>query len=43
METYKMYIGGEFVDALSGDRSESINPFNGEAIASIHVAGTADV
>jgi aldehyde dehydrogenase (NAD+) len=43
METYKMYIGGEFVDAASGDRSDSINPFNGEAIASIPVGGTADV
>ena len=43
METYKMYIGGEFVDAASGDRTESLNPYNGEAIASIPVGGVADV
>lgn len=43
METYKMYIDGEFVDAESGDRNDSINPFNGEAIASIPRGNAADV
>jgi len=43
MENYKMYIGGDFVDAESGDRYDSINPFNGEAIASIPQGGPADV
>jgi len=43
METYKMYIDGQFVDADSGDRYDSINPFNGEAIGSIPRGGVADV
>jgi len=43
METYKMYIDGQFVDAENGDRSNSINPFNGEVIASIPCGGAADV
>ena len=43
METYKMYIDGEFVDAESGDRNDSINPFNGETIASIPRGNAADV
>lgn len=43
METYKMYIDGAFVDAENNDRYESINPFNGEAIASIPRGDTADV
>ena len=43
METYKMYIDGAFVDADSGDRYESLNPYNGEAIASIPQGGRADV
>jgi aldehyde dehydrogenase (NAD+) len=44
METYKMYIDGQFVDAESGDRYRAINPYNGEAIASIPqgAAGDAD-
>jgi aldehyde dehydrogenase (NAD+) len=43
METYKMYIDGAFVDAITGDRYESINPFNGEVIASIPRGSAADV
>ena len=43
METYKMYIDGRFVDADNGDRYESLNPFNGEAVGSIPQGGRADV
>lgn len=43
MDSYKMYIGGQFVDADSGDRYDTINPFNGEKIASIPYAGVIDV
>ncbi len=43
MESYKMYIDGQFVDAVAGDRYQSINPFNGEGIASIPQGGRADV
>lgn len=43
METYKMYIDGQFVDADNGDRYDSINPYNGEAIGSIPQGGRADV
>ena len=42
METYKMYIDGSFVDADSGDRYDSINPYNGEAIGSIPRGGRGD-
>ena len=38
-----MYIGGQFVDADSGDRYDTINPFNGEKIASIPYVGAIDV
>ncbi|MDC0033143.1 aldehyde dehydrogenase family protein [Alphaproteobacteria bacterium] len=43
METYKMYIDGQFVDADNGDRYESLNPFNGEVIGSIPLGGIVDV
>ena len=43
METYKMYVDGAFVDAENGDCYNSINPFNGEAIAKIPLASVGDV
>ena len=43
MENYKMYIGGDFVDADSNERYEVINPYNGEAIASVPRGGVRDV
>ena len=42
MEDYKMYIDGKFVDAESGDSYQSINPYNGEAIASIPQGSARD-
>jgi len=43
MDSYHMYIDGRFVDSESGDRYESINPYNGEAIASIPRGTARDV
>ena len=43
MQTYKMYINGEFVESENGDREDTINPFNSEAIASVPRAGAVDV
>ena len=39
----KMLIGGEWVDAQSGGRLDSINPATGETIASIAAGEAADV
>jgi phenylacetaldehyde dehydrogenase len=38
-----LLIGGEEVDAQSGERFEVLNPATGETIASVPSAGTADV
>ena len=35
VQTYKQFIGGEFVDAEDGRTAEVINPANDEAIASV--------
>jgi len=43
MESYKMYIDGQFVDSEGGERYESINPYNNEAIASIPRGNARDV
>jgi len=40
---YKMLIGGEWVDALSGNTFESINPYTGRAWATAPEAGEGDV
>jgi acyl-CoA reductase-like NAD-dependent aldehyde dehydrogenase len=40
---YKMFIGGEWVDAASGATFESVNPFTGKPWALIPRAGPADV
>ena len=42
METYKLYIGGDFVDAEGGKTYQTINPCNGEPIANIPLAGVSD-
>jgi acyl-CoA reductase-like NAD-dependent aldehyde dehydrogenase len=40
---YRMFIGGEWVDARSGETFESVDPFTGRAWAEIPNAGPADV
>jgi acyl-CoA reductase-like NAD-dependent aldehyde dehydrogenase len=40
---YKMFIGGEWVDAASGATFESLNPYTGKPWALIPRAGPADV
>src|SRR5918997_1290126 len=40
---YKMLIGGEWVDSLSGNTFESINPYTGRAWATAPEAGEEDV
>ncbi len=40
---YQLYIGGEWVPALSGARFESVNPYNGEVCATLADAGAEDV
>lgn len=42
-KAYKMFIGGEWRDAASGARLESIDPSNEEIIASVPDGGDADV
>ncbi|HEY1317508.1 MAG TPA: aminobutyraldehyde dehydrogenase [Gaiella sp.] len=39
----KMFVDGEFVDALSGETMEVLNPATGEAIAEVPRAGEEDV
>ena len=39
----KMFVGGEFVDALSGETMEVLNPATGEVIAEVPKAGEEDV
>jgi acyl-CoA reductase-like NAD-dependent aldehyde dehydrogenase len=43
MESYRMFIGGEWVDARSGATFESINPFTARPWATIPRAGAEDV
>ncbi|HCP54368.1 MAG TPA: betaine-aldehyde dehydrogenase, partial [Pseudomonas sp.] len=38
-----LYIGGEYVAASSGATFESINPANGEVLANVQCANSADV
>ena len=40
---HQMFIGGEWVDALSGETFEVVNPATTEVIASVPSAGAADV
>ncbi len=39
----KLYIGGGYRDALSGDTFETINPATGTIICRVHAAGVEDV
>src|SRR5215210_5157151 len=43
VRNYKMLVGGEWVDALSGKTFESINPYTGRAWATAPEAGEEDV
>jgi len=40
---YQMYIGGKWIDALSGETFESYNPFTAQPWALIPRAGASDV
>lgn len=40
---YQMFVGGEWVDARSGETFESINPYTGKAWATAPEAGEEDV
>ena len=42
MDIKKMYIDGEFTESISGETFDSINPANGEVIATIAKAGIED-
>ena len=39
----RLFIGGEFVDAINGGRFDTINPANGQVIATMAAADAADV
>lgn len=43
MKTYKMLIGGKWVDAASGDTFDDMNPFNGKLYARVPKADARDV
>ncbi|MBN1630057.1 MAG: aldehyde dehydrogenase [Thermoleophilia bacterium] len=43
MKTYKMWIGGEWVDADSGETFRTYNPATGEVVAEVPRAGLSDV
>ena len=42
-KTYKMYIGGEWVDASEGQTRNIVSPANGDLIAEVPEASAADV
>jgi acyl-CoA reductase-like NAD-dependent aldehyde dehydrogenase len=42
METYKMFIGGQWVDALSGETFDDFNPYSGEIYAKVAKGGAQD-
>ena len=42
-KTFKNFIGGEWVDAASGETFESRNPATGEAIGAFPKSGAEDV
>src|SRR3954469_24075345 len=43
LKQYRMLIGGEWVDAASGETFETVNPFTGRAWATVPRAGAFDV
>ena len=42
MENYKMFIGGEWVDALSGETFDDFNPYTGELYAKVSKGDARD-
>ena len=42
-DTQRLYIHGEYVDAISGTTFETINPANGEVLAEVQIASAADL
>ena len=42
-DTYGLFIGGDFVDPLSGEYFKTINPGTEEVLAAIPMAGEADI
>lgn len=43
MQEYKLYIGGQWTESLSGERFESTNPYTGKPWASVPLGNEADV
>ena len=43
MQNYKMLIGGQWTDALSGETFDVINPYTGKVYAKVPKAGIEDV
>ena len=43
MQTYQMYIDGQWVDAASGRTFDAMNPATGEAMARVPDAAAPDV
>ena len=43
MKKYKMFIGGNWVDSVSGETFDDLNPYNGEVYAQVPKAGAEDV
>lgn len=43
LQAYKMYIGGEWVDALTGETYASLDPYAGKPWATVPQAGKEDV
>ena len=39
----RLFIGGDYVDAIDGQRFETINPANLEAIATVSAANSKDI
>lgn len=39
----RLYLDGRYVEATSGERFETLNPATGEVLATVQVAGAADV
>ena len=42
-DTYGLFIGGEFVEPLSGDYLKTINPATEEVLSAIPIAGDQDI
>ena len=43
VKTYQQFIGGQFVDAASGDTLDVENPANGQVIAKVPASAKEDV